>query len=220
MGLAPCEKILAGKSVAPELLQGSWEVGRLVLAPEYRTHPELLKTCFFLTLMRFIAATPEANFFASCNALLSRLYRRFGFSMLLKDAIEISGEAFSLIHGTVPTVAAAVAAATATAASTANAVIATATAATETATAIATAKMETPVAAPPVEPLAPAPVIAEPTVAAPASAPGFAKPIVASPAVTAPIFPRRPAPAPLPRPFMVPPRPLINAPRPMEMAFA
>lgn len=81
-----------------------------MLAPEYRTHPEILKTCFFLTLMRFIEATPEANFFASCNALLSRLYRRFGFSMLLKDAVQAGGESFSVIHGTVDTVRQAVAA--------------------------------------------------------------------------------------------------------------
>lgn len=109
-GLAPCEKVLAQGGVDPALLQGAWEVGRLVLAPDYRTHPEILKTCFFLTLMRFIEATPEANFFASCNALLSRLYRRFGFSMLLKDAVQAGGESFSIIHGTVPTVRQAVAA--------------------------------------------------------------------------------------------------------------
>lgn len=109
-GLAPCEKVLAASGVDAALLQGAWEVGRLVLAPEYRTHPEILKTCFFLTLMRFIEATPEANFFASCNALLSRLYRRFGFSMLLKDAVQAGGESFSVIHGTVPTVRQAVAA--------------------------------------------------------------------------------------------------------------
>jgi len=112
-GLAPCERILAGAAIDPGLLRGAWEVGRLVLAPEHRSHPEILKTCFFLTLMRFIEATPEANFFASCNALLSRLYRRFGFSMLLKDAVQSGGESFSLIHGTVPTVRRAVAAATA-----------------------------------------------------------------------------------------------------------
>jgi hypothetical protein len=109
-GLAPCEKVLHGAQVDAALLRDAWEVGRLVLAPEYRSHPEILKTCFFLTLMRFIEATPEANFFASCNALLSRLYRRFGFSMLLKDAVRVGDEAFSVIHGTVPTVRQAVAA--------------------------------------------------------------------------------------------------------------
>jgi hypothetical protein len=109
-GLAPCEKVLDNAEVDPALLRNAWEVGRLVLAPEYRSHPEILKTCFFLTLMRFSEATPEANFFASCNALLSRLYRRFGFSMLLKDAVQVGGESFSVIHGTVPTVRQAVAA--------------------------------------------------------------------------------------------------------------
>lgn len=104
LGLAPCESIVQAAQLPPEILSEAWEVGRLVLAPQYRSHPEVLKSCFSLTLMRFIESTPRANFFASCNALLSRLYRRFGFSMLLKDACQTAGESFSLIHGTVPSV--------------------------------------------------------------------------------------------------------------------
>jgi hypothetical protein len=85
-----------------------WEVGRLVLAPEYRTTPEILKSCFFMILEQFAERHPTAKFFASCSPLLARLYRRFGFSMLLKDACASGDEVFSLIHGDVDSVAAAV----------------------------------------------------------------------------------------------------------------
>jgi hypothetical protein len=60
--------------------------------------------------MRFIELTPEANFLATCNPLLSRLYRRFGFSVLVKDACKRDGESYSLIHGNVTTVGLAVSA--------------------------------------------------------------------------------------------------------------
>lgn len=109
-GLAPCEPVVAQYPQLPhELFKGGWEVGRLVLAPEFRSQADLLKNCFSLTLMRFIAEYPVANFFATCNPLLSRLYRRFGFSMLLKDACETEGESYSLIHGNVSSVRMAVA---------------------------------------------------------------------------------------------------------------
>ena len=59
--------------------------------------------------MRFIEEYPVANFFATSSPLLSRLYRRFGFSMLVKDACRKDGEIYSLIHGNVPSVRMAVA---------------------------------------------------------------------------------------------------------------
>lgn len=96
--------------MSPDVYAEGWEVGRLVLAPEYRTKPEVLKTCFFLTLMRFIELTPSANFLATCNPILSRLYRRFGFSVLIKDALQKEGESYSLIHGNVASVRLAVSA--------------------------------------------------------------------------------------------------------------
>lgn len=92
-----------------ELSEGGWEVGRLVLDPDYRSQADLLKNCFFLTLMRFMEDHTEANFFATATPLLARLYRRFGFSMLVKDACEKDGESYSLIHGNVPSVRMAVA---------------------------------------------------------------------------------------------------------------
>lgn len=111
LGLAPCEGILARHGVAPELLQDGWEVGRLVLAPQYRSNAELLKCCLRLTFMQFLEVTHRANAFATCTPVLGRLYRRFGFSVLLKDAGRNNGEDYSLIHGTVESVREAIAAA-------------------------------------------------------------------------------------------------------------
>ena len=103
-GLAPCEKLVARHDITPELREGSWEVGRLVLAPRYRSGPDSLKRCLFLTLVHLIENTDVENLFASCTPLLSRLYRRFGFNVVVKDASQEEGETYSLIHGTVPDV--------------------------------------------------------------------------------------------------------------------
>ena len=103
-GLAPCEKLVERHDIAPELREGSWEVGRLVLAPRYRSGPDALKRCLFLTLVHLIENTEVENLFASCTPLLSRLYRRFGFNVIVKDASREDDESYSLIHGTVPEV--------------------------------------------------------------------------------------------------------------------
>jgi hypothetical protein len=103
-GLAPCEKLLGRHDVPPELRRDSWEVGRLVLGERYRSGPESLKRCLFLTLLHLIDNTDVENLFASCTPLLSRLYRRFGFNVLVKDASREGDESFHLIHGVVPDV--------------------------------------------------------------------------------------------------------------------
>lgn len=104
-GLAPCEALLQGQSLLPgHYYQGSWEAGRLVLAPQYRTGPEVLKRCLFLALLDLVRSTNIENLFATCNPALGRLYRRCGFSVLVKNACEGDGETYSLIHGNVPTV--------------------------------------------------------------------------------------------------------------------
>jgi hypothetical protein len=108
-GLAPCETILPGARLAPELLTDGWEVGRLVLAPEYRSNAEILKTCLLLTFMQFLDVTERANAYATCTPALGRLYRRFGFTVLQKEACRIDGEPYSLIHGTVESVREAIA---------------------------------------------------------------------------------------------------------------
>lgn len=104
-GLAPCEALLQRQSMLPgHYYEGSWEVGRLVLAPQYRSGPEALKRCLFLALLYLVRTTDIQNLFASCTPLLGRLYRRFGFSVLVKDACEGAEESYCLIHGSVPVV--------------------------------------------------------------------------------------------------------------------
>jgi hypothetical protein len=104
-GLAPCEKLVRRHDLPEELQEESWEVGRLVLAPQYRSGPDSLKRCLFLTLVHLIEHTDVKNLFASCTPVLSRLYRRFGFDVIVKDASrDPEGMTYSLIHGTVPNV--------------------------------------------------------------------------------------------------------------------
>ena len=110
-GLAPCESVLQGQSLVPaHYYDASWEVGRLVLAPHYRAGPEALKRCLFLALLYLVRNTEIANLFATCSPVLGRLYRRFGFSVLLKNACVGAADTYSLIHGDVPTVLRALAA--------------------------------------------------------------------------------------------------------------
>lgn len=89
---------------APQPMPAAWEVGRLVVAPEYRAGPEALKRCLYLTLAHLLDNLQVENLFATCSPLLGRLYRRFGFSVLLKDAFQGEDGSYSLIHGDVATV--------------------------------------------------------------------------------------------------------------------
>jgi hypothetical protein len=99
-GLAPCEALLDGQSLLPaHCYDASWEVGRLVLAPEYRAGPEVLKRCLFVTLMHLLRTTQIENVFAVCTPILARLYRRLGCSVIMKDACAGADGSLSLIHG-------------------------------------------------------------------------------------------------------------------------
>lgn len=108
--VAPCEKLVRQHGVPVELLEASWEVGRLVLAPQYRSGPESLKRFLFLTLADVLEHAPVENLFASCTPVLSRLYRRFGFTVLVKDASADTEGTYCLIHGRVSAVLRALAA--------------------------------------------------------------------------------------------------------------
>lgn len=103
-GLAPCEKLVDQHDIPEELLQDSWEVGRLVLDPRYRAGPEFLRRCLFLTIVHALEHYEMENLFASCTPVLARLYRRFGFRVLVKDAMRDGDGSYCLIHGSVPDV--------------------------------------------------------------------------------------------------------------------
>ena len=57
---------------------GSWEVGRLVMAPENR-RPDLLARCLAMSLAALVEQAEVERFHASCLLRMTRLYRRFGF---------------------------------------------------------------------------------------------------------------------------------------------
>jgi predicted GNAT family N-acyltransferase len=105
-GLAPCDAVLDRQVDLPAgIREDAWEVGRLVLAEEYRAGPELLRRCLALTLLYMIDRVPVQNIFASCKPVLARLYRRFGYSVVVKDVAGDAGaEPYSLIHGFAPVV--------------------------------------------------------------------------------------------------------------------
>jgi N-acyl-L-homoserine lactone synthetase len=109
-GLAPCDKLVRQHAIPESLLDDSWEVGRLVLDAQYRSGFDSLKRLLFLSLVDILEHHPIDNLFASCTPVLSRLYRRFGFSVLVKDASQDAEGSYSLIHGHVPEVLRALAA--------------------------------------------------------------------------------------------------------------
>jgi predicted GNAT family N-acyltransferase len=92
------------------LLTHAWEVGRLVMAPEFRSGPDFLKQCLSLALVFLCSNAQVENLHASCSHVLSRLYRRFGFAVLAKD-IPLPGteKTYTVIHGHVSQVSKALA---------------------------------------------------------------------------------------------------------------
>ena len=94
------ETLHAQFPVDTALLTHGWEVGRLVMAPEFRSGPEFLKQCLSLALIFLCDNAQVENLHASCSHVLSRLYRRFGFSVLAKE-IPLPGteKTYTVIHG-------------------------------------------------------------------------------------------------------------------------
>jgi len=99
-GLSSMEELLRNRAPAWSLPSGkNWEFGRLALDPRYRAGPEMLQRCVFLAVSHLLRHFDCHNAYASCNNVLSRLYRRFGFSVIATD-VRIAGEEkpFNLIH--------------------------------------------------------------------------------------------------------------------------
>lgn len=70
---------------APTAGEGDWEVGRLVLAPEYRSDVNALRHCLLTSLRYGCAHARIQGLYATCTHALSRLYRRFGFQAFAHD---------------------------------------------------------------------------------------------------------------------------------------
>lgn len=107
-GLTLLEKLVQQHGVDEADLDNSWEFGRLVVHPSYRSGPDLVRRCVFLGAHCLFQHTDARNIFASCTPVLARLYRRFGFSVLANDvAVDGAGKSFAVIHARVPDVLAA-----------------------------------------------------------------------------------------------------------------
>lgn len=90
---------------APPLEGCDWEVGRLVLAPEFRSDVDALRRCLFLSLDYASANANVQNLYASCTHVLARLYRRFSFSSFAAG-VQLAGteKSYTLIRGHAPQV--------------------------------------------------------------------------------------------------------------------
>lgn len=87
-------------TAGPSVRSGDWEVGRLVLAPEYRSDVDALRRCLHLALEYAREHAQVDRLFAACTHVLSRLYRRFGFTAFARD-VPLHGTAklYTMISG-------------------------------------------------------------------------------------------------------------------------
>jgi GNAT superfamily N-acetyltransferase len=96
---------LAGPAV-PKVARGDWEVGRLVLAPAYRSDVEALRHCLRLALQYGFANAHVSHLYATCTHVLSRLYRRFGFGEVARDVpLPGTAKSYTIIRGSAHAVA-------------------------------------------------------------------------------------------------------------------
>jgi len=97
---------LAGRD-APPAQAGDWEVGRLVLAPAFRSDVDALRHCLRLSLEYGFASAHVAHLYATCTHVLSRLYRRFGFAEVARN-VPLPGtpKIYTIIRGGAQAVAA------------------------------------------------------------------------------------------------------------------
>lgn len=102
-GMTLTERWWGSLVTEPQLLQpGSWEVGRLVMAPEHR-RADLLPRCMTMALVQLMELVEVRHMHASCHMAMTRLYRRFGFNIHARRMHGATDAA--LIHGTVADVA-------------------------------------------------------------------------------------------------------------------
>lgn len=86
---------------APIVRSTEWEVGRLVLTPEFRSDADTLRHCLRMAMLHACSHARVEALWATCTHALSRLYRRFGLSTLARD-VPLPGteKVYTLIRGT------------------------------------------------------------------------------------------------------------------------
>lgn len=84
----------------PPVLPGDWEVGRLVLAPDYRSDVDALRQCLHLALEHARQNADVQRLFATCTHVLSRLYRRFAFTAFAREVPLLgTSKTYTMING-------------------------------------------------------------------------------------------------------------------------
>jgi hypothetical protein len=99
--LTLAEKLRRQAGVEPlDTYLNGWEMGRLVISPEYRGGPESLRGFLYLSLSFLHGMSPVGSLHATCTSVLARLYRRFGFAVVAKE-VPLLGttKSYTLIHG-------------------------------------------------------------------------------------------------------------------------
>lgn len=76
---------------------GSWEVGRLIVAPSER-NPQMLSTCLSMALDELTRLHEVNQFFAIATPAMARLWRRFGLNVVM-NMRGASGNPFVLVLG-------------------------------------------------------------------------------------------------------------------------
>ncbi|WP_427912187.1 N-acyl amino acid synthase FeeM domain-containing protein [Ramlibacter sp. MMS24-I3-19] len=110
-GLTLTEQLLPGAGpAAPEPGEGDWEVGRLVLAPARRSDVEALRQCLHAAVVYGLEHAHVRHLYATCTHVLSRLYRRFGFTAFARDVpLPGTSKVYTMIGGAARPVARALA---------------------------------------------------------------------------------------------------------------
>lgn len=107
LGLTAAERLAGGIGEAATRIlgPGSWEIGRLIVAPEERS-PEQLERCLTLALEALMEEREVERFYAIATPVMARLWRRWGMRPVapLRGA---SGREFVLVSGLMSAAAAA-----------------------------------------------------------------------------------------------------------------
>jgi hypothetical protein len=105
-GLTGAERLFEQQAFDTEILgEGSWEIGRVIMAPEDR-HPDILLRCLTVALHGLLKLEDVRRFHATTTLAMARLWRRFGMRTEFTRPGQ-SGVRYALVHGPVEAAAAA-----------------------------------------------------------------------------------------------------------------
>lgn len=97
-GLTGGERLLQLTGAALPLYEpGSWEVGRLIVAPGER-NPQMLTTCLTMAMDELTRRRKVNLFYAIASPAMARLWRRFGLHVVM-NMRGTSGKPFALVMG-------------------------------------------------------------------------------------------------------------------------